>query len=83
MLRATVASFHGDRTPRSLLHAAGSLRAFLCALLCLVAIDAAATDLRSVLTDYALESWSQKDGLPDSSIYVLAQDGDGYIWAGT
>jgi len=52
-------------------------------LLCLVATIATATDLRSVLTDYALESWSQKDGLPDASVYALAQDGDGYIWVGT
>lgn len=42
-----------------------------------------ATDLRSVLTDYALESWSQKDGLPDASVSVLAQDADGYLWVGT
>ncbi|MGE3958962.1 MAG: two-component regulator propeller domain-containing protein [Vicinamibacterales bacterium] len=42
-----------------------------------------ATDLRSVLTDYTLASWSEKDGLPDGSIYALAQDTDGYLWVGT
>ena len=62
----------------------------LCVRHCLAAIilllgarSVAATDLRSVLTDYALESWSQKDGLPDAGIVALAQDGDGYIWIGT
>jgi len=59
------------------------LAALIATLLCLVATGASATDLRSVLTDYALESWSQKDGLPDASVYALAQDGDGYIWVGT
>ena len=55
----------------------------LVAAVCLPATRATATDLRNVLTDYALESWSQKDGLPDSSIYALAQDVDGYMWVGT
>lgn len=44
---------------------------------------ARATDLHSVLTGYTLTSFSQKDGLPDASIYALAQDGDGYLWVGT
>ena len=44
------------------------LAALITTLLCLVATGAGATDLRSVLTDYALESWSQKDGLPDASV---------------
>jgi signal transduction histidine kinase/ligand-binding sensor domain-containing protein len=56
----------------------------LCALALTVPVTRArATDLRRVLTDYTLESWSQKDGLPDASVYVLTQDADGYIWAGT
>jgi signal transduction histidine kinase/ligand-binding sensor domain-containing protein len=42
-----------------------------------------ATDLRSVLTEHAVSSWSEKDGLPDGSIYVLEQDADGYLWVGT
>ena len=42
-----------------------------------------ATDLRSVLTEYTLASWSQKDGLPEGSTLALAQDGDGYMWVGT
>jgi ligand-binding sensor domain-containing protein len=42
-----------------------------------------AADLRSVLTQYTVASWSEKDGLPEGSIYVLAQDADGYLWVGT
>ncbi len=45
--------------------------------------SARGTDLRSVLTQYTIASWSEKDGLPDASIYVLAQDADGYLWVGT
>jgi hypothetical protein len=45
----------------------------LCALALTVPVTRArATDLRRVLTDYTLESWSQKDGLPDASVYVRA-----------
>lgn len=50
---------------------------------CLLARPAAATDLRSVLTEYTLASWSQKDGLPEGSTFALAQDADGYMWVGT
>jgi signal transduction histidine kinase/ligand-binding sensor domain-containing protein len=42
-----------------------------------------ATDLRNVLTGYALTSWGQKDGLPAGPAYALAQDADGYLWVGT
>ena len=42
-----------------------------------------ATDLRNVLTGYAVTSWGQKDGLPSGIVYALAQDNDGYIWVGT
>lgn len=54
---------------------------FLAALLTSATVGA--TDLRSVLTEYTLASWSEKDGLPDGSIYALAQDTDGYLWVGT
>ena len=53
------------------------------ALLGAAVVPATATDLRSVLTGYALTSWSQKDGLPAGVITALAQDNDGYLWVGT
>src|SRR5262249_55426932 len=42
-----------------------------------------AADLRNVLADYSLTSWTQKDGLPSTVIYALAQDNAGYLWLGT
>lgn len=44
---------------------------------------AGAVELRNVLTDYTIASWSQKDGLPPGPVYSLAQDADGYLWVGT
>ena len=41
-----------------------------------------ADDLRHVLTDFTITSWNAKDGLPEGTIYALAQDGDGYLWVG-
>ena len=41
-----------------------------------------ATDLRNVLIDYSVASWTAKDGLPDGAIASIAQDRDGYLWLG-
>ena len=41
-----------------------------------------AADLRDVLTDYMLTSWSRKDGLT-GPVWAIAQDGDGFLWVGT
>src|SRR5262245_51044212 len=49
----------------------------------LVPIGASATDLHSVLVDCTLTSWNQKDGLPTSTVWALAQDHEGYLWLGT
>jgi len=35
------------------------------------------------LTQYHLESWQTRDGLPTNGIRALAQDGDGFLWLGT
>lgn len=42
-----------------------------------------AADLRNVLVDYSVTSWSQKDGLPWVVIWAIAQDAEGYLWLGT
>src|SRR4029078_10800000 len=40
-----------------------------------------AVDLRNVLTDYTLPSWSRKDGLT-GPVWAIAQDGDGFLCLG-
>ena len=35
------------------------------------------------LTQYHLESWQTRDGLPTNGIRALAQDADGFLWLGT
>jgi signal transduction histidine kinase/ligand-binding sensor domain-containing protein len=40
-----------------------------------------AVDLRNVLSDYTLTSWSRKDGLT-GPVWAIAQDGDGFLWLG-
>jgi len=41
-----------------------------------------AVDLRNVLTDYTLTSFSRKDGLA-GPVWAIAQDGDGFLWLGS
>lgn len=33
--------------------------------------------------DFEIRRWTQRDGLPQTSVTALARDGDGYLWAGT
>jgi ligand-binding sensor domain-containing protein len=35
------------------------------------------------LTQYALTSWSKREGLPQNSVCAIAQTPDGYLWFGT
>ena len=53
------------------------------ALVWLSSSDARAADIRNVLVDYTLTSWTQRDGLPSVIIRTIAQDKDGYLWLGT
>jgi len=43
---------------------------------------AAATEVQSLLTDYVLTSWGEKDGLAEGTIWSLVQDARGYLWVG-
>ena len=47
-----------------------------------VAAAAAGTDLKP-LTQYHLESWQTRDGLPTNGLRALAQDAEGFLWLGT
>src|SRR5690348_18468897 len=44
---------------------------------------AQAIDLNDVLVDYTLTTWGEKDGLPSSVVWAIAQDKEGYLWLGT
>lgn len=37
----------------------------------------------NVITPYSVRTWQTDDGLPQNSVYAIAQTGDGYIWVGT
>src|SRR5262245_20525700 len=57
-------------------------RAILLVLLAVAAaVPASAVDLRDVLADYTLTSWSRKDGLA-GPVWAFAQDADGFLWLG-
>lgn len=44
---------------------------------------AAALDPDKAFNHYVREQWSIEQGLPQLSVYAIAQDSDGYIWLGT
>jgi len=48
-----------------------------------VVSTAAAANLRDVLIDYTVTTWSQREGLPRGAVSALAQDREGYLWVGT
>lgn len=80
-LRYTVPAFDG-----TVVHNSKALLAIV-ALGCGLAAGAprrsTAADLRNVLTDYTITSWSQREGLPPGNVWALAQDHDGYLWVGS
>jgi signal transduction histidine kinase/ligand-binding sensor domain-containing protein len=53
------------------------------ALLLLCPLLAAALDPSRALTQYRLDSWTPRNGLPVTSVLCLLQDRAGYLWVGT
>ena len=52
--------------------------------LCLLASGAAlALDPNRAITQYDLDTWRKKDGLPQRSVPAIARTRDGYLWVGT
>lgn len=45
--------------------------------------SALAQESQVALSEYFVESWSTKDGLPHNSINAIAQTREGYLWFGT
>ncbi|APP85345.1 diguanylate cyclase domain-containing protein [Xanthomonas hortorum pv. vitians] len=60
------------------------LNAGACLLLALCAFAAAAAPAATAqLRDYAIDSWSSRNGLPHNSLRDIAQTHDGYLWFAT
>jgi ligand-binding sensor domain-containing protein/signal transduction histidine kinase len=55
----------------------------LTALVCLSATPADALDPARTLTQYVHRIWQVQQGLPQASIYAIAQTADGRLWLGT
>ncbi len=61
-----------------------ALRRIALAAACIVfAWPAAALDPRLAVTQYRRDTWTSREGLPQSSVEAIAQTPDGYLWLGT
>lgn len=49
----------------------------------LLAVPGDALDPHRAITQYLQSAWATDAGLPQSSVYSIAQTADGYLWAGT
>jgi ligand-binding sensor domain-containing protein len=47
------------------------------------AVSATALDPAKAVTQYVLDAWDTRSGLPNDSVSALAQTRDGYLWVGT
>jgi ligand-binding sensor domain-containing protein/signal transduction histidine kinase len=56
-------------------------RLLLCAVFCAFAAAASAADLSG--SPFIVDSWNNKEGLPQSSVISIIQTRDGYLWLGT
>ena len=45
--------------------------------------ETAALDTQKSIGQYVHRSWQRDDGLPQNSVYAIAQTDDGYLWVGT
>src|SRR2546422_6041487 len=48
-----------------------------------IASPAHALDPHRLITQYVLDTWYAKDGLPQNSVHSIVQTRDGYLWLGT
>src|SRR6266581_3946249 len=58
-----------------------NLAAGVAAVLC--SLSAAALDPARAVLEYGHDSWSAAEGLPQNTVYAIAQTPDGYLWLGT
>ncbi|MCY1082871.1 two-component regulator propeller domain-containing protein [Archangium lansingense] len=59
------------------------LRALTLAVVMSLGASALALDPSRRVTQYSHDSWKDVDGLPQNSVYALAQTRDGYLWVAT
>jgi len=52
-------------------------------LILFMALRAWSLDPGKQLSQYVLTNWTSRNGLPQNSVYAIAQTEDGYIWLGT
>jgi signal transduction histidine kinase/ligand-binding sensor domain-containing protein/ActR/RegA family two-component response regulator len=57
--------------------------ALACALACALPYAAPALDPRRAVTQYGLDIWTTRHGLPQNSVRAIVQTRDGYLWLGT
>src|SRR5262245_4461648 len=60
-----------------------SVTAILCLTLMLLTHNARALDPDKAVTQYHLDIWTERDGLPQGSVQAITQTRDGYLWIGT
>lgn len=58
-------------------------KAHWCFALVLVAASASALDPAKTVTQYHMDVWTERHGLPQGSVQVITQTRDGYLWIGT
>ncbi len=77
-----IANSWSKRAPaRSTCRRAAPLVLLLAALV--LPVRAFALDPNRAITQYGLDSWKKKDGLPQHSVPAIARTRDGYLWIGT
>jgi ligand-binding sensor domain-containing protein/two-component sensor histidine kinase len=69
-------------TPGRLARWAVRLRAGVWLAVCVLGTGAA-EGATNQFTPYAVRTWQADDGLPQNSVYCIAQTRDGYLWVGT
>src|SRR5580698_363926 len=55
----------------------------LCWAFCLLLMGADSTAQLKNINQYVHNSWGTQDGLPENSVWSIAQSSDGYLWFGT
>ena len=64
-------------------HSSCVIRSITLLLLLLAATRRASAQVTAPPPEYSVTSWTTREGLPQSSIYGLAHDAEGYLWVGT